>query len=88
MSSTAAIAKFCKDAGGIPADSSVVIEGQTNLEKQMNAITTRDVVNSLPLSNMCKAGSFDTLVGAAPDYLLGKLDKIQAALEKFANEQK
>ena len=87
MTCTSSVARFCKEAGGVPADASVVIDGLTPLQKSMNTMTARTQVNSLPLSNMCKAGTFDTLVAAAPDYLLGKLDKIQAALEKFASQQ-
>ena len=88
MTSTAAIARFCKDAGGVPADNSVVLEDLTPLAQSMNTMPARTVASTLPLADAAKAGSFANLTAAAASYFQGDVDAITKALIKFAEAQK
>lgn len=86
MTKTESIAKFCA-VGGIPADPSVQIANQTNLQKSMNTMPSRTEGSTLPLSDAAKAGTFIKLVSAANDYLTANEDAIRAALRDFADAQ-
>jgi len=86
MTKTESIAKFCA-VGGIPADPSVQIPNQTNLQISMNSMPARTEGSTLPLSDSAKAGTFITLVSAANDFLTANEAAIRTALESFANAQ-
>lgn len=86
MTSTAAIAKFA-EVGGIPADPSVKIANQNNLQISMNSMPGRTVSATLPLSDAAKSGTFVELVNASHDYLTANESKIIDALKAFANKQ-
>ncbi len=86
MTSKEAIAEFCK-SGGIPADTSVQLANQSNLQVSMNTMPSRTKGATLPLSDAAKAGSFAELVSGANDYITGNETGIKAALEDFLSKQ-
>lgn len=86
MTSTESLAKFAEN-GGIPADSSVVIAGQTNLQKQLNTLPSRTDANALPLSDAGKAGSFATLVTAADSFINNNVADVVKAVKDYLDLQ-
>ena len=87
MTSTAAIKEFCK-VGGVPADSSVKLDGLTPLGNSMNTMAGRTQEATLPLGDAAKAQTFGTLVTGASYYLAGNKPEIAKVLADFAKKQK
>jgi len=86
MTNTEAVKAFCL-TGGIPADPSVTIENQSQLQISMNSMPGRTVSATLPLSDAAKATTFATLVAGANDYITGNEENIITVLTDFANLQ-
>jgi len=86
MTSTEAIKEFCK-SGGIPADVSVELSNQSNLQVSMNTMPSRTIGATLPLSDAAKAGTFAELVNGANYFITGNESGIRDVLEEFLSKQ-
>lgn len=86
MTKAESIAKYCA-VGGIPADPTVELANQTNLQISMNSMPARTAEATLPLSDAAKAGTFIHLVSASNDFLTANEAAIKTALKTFADAQ-
>ena len=88
MTSTAAVTRFCKDAGGVPADDKAVVANLNYLNTSINNMPSRTDSATLPLGDTAKANTFKHLVDGSSAYLTANLTDMKAALKKFADAQK
>lgn len=86
MTSTKALSEFAK-IGGIPADSNVVVADQTNLQKQLNALTSKVDHVALPLSDLSKSGTFAKLVEYADSFVNGNGSTAVVGIKDYLDQQ-